>query len=134
MPNIEDLYTGKAIYENLSSEIIKKLKVDGYLDDLSILKEDHINNQFYIFKNGKISALAFYNAYKKRIEEVKEKEMYGIKPRSSGQSFVQHAILNEAIKLITIQGPLMRWLMICVIRTLYMNPKVQHGSRQLLWG
>lgn len=102
--NIQELYTGKAIFENLSSDIIKQIKEKGILNDLSVIESNKVNNQFYIFKNGKLSTLAFYNGIKNRIEKVKEKEAYGIKPRSAGQSFVQHAMLNNDIKLITIQG------------------------------
>ncbi len=102
--NIDELYTGRSIVENLTSDIIQKIKADDVLSDLSLIENNKLNNQFYIFKNGKQSVLAFYSGIKNQLERVKEKKAYGIKPMNAGQTFVQHAILNEDIKLVTVQG------------------------------
>jgi len=50
--NIDQLYTGRSIVENLTSDIIQKIKADGVLSDLSLIENNKLNNQFYIFKNG----------------------------------------------------------------------------------
>ncbi len=102
--NIDELYTGRSVIENLTSELIQKIKTDGTLSDLSMIQNNKVNNQFYIFKNGKQSVLAFYSGLRGQLERVKEKRAYGIKPMSAGQTFVQHAILNDDIKLVTVQG------------------------------
>lgn len=102
--NIDELYTGRSVIENLTSELIQKIKTDGTLSDLSLIQNNKVNNQFYIFKNGKQSVLAFYSGLRNQLERVKEKRAYGIKPMSAGQTFVQHAILNDDIKLVTVQG------------------------------
>jgi PhoH-like ATPase len=102
--NIDQLYTGRSIVENLTSDIIQKIKADDVLSDLSLIENNKLNNQFYIFKNGKQSVLAFYSGLRNQLERVKEKRAYGIKPMSAGQTFVQHAILNDDIKLVTVQG------------------------------
>ena len=102
--NIDELYTGRSVIENLTSELIQKIKTDGTLSDLSVIQNNKVNNQFYIFKNGKQSVLAFYSGLRSQLERVKEKRAYGIKPMSAGQTFVQHAILNDDIKLVTVQG------------------------------
>ena len=102
--NIDELYTGRSVIENLTSGLIQKIKTDGTLSDLSLIQNNKVNNQFYIFKNGKQSVLAFYSGFRNQLERVKEKIAYGIKPMSAGQTFVQHAILNDDIKLVTVQG------------------------------
>lgn len=102
--NIDELYTGRSVIENLTSGLIQKIKTDGSLSDLSLIQNNKVNNQFYIFKNGKQSVLAFYSGLRNQLERVKEKRAYGIKPMSAGQTFVQHAILNDDIKLVTVQG------------------------------
>jgi PhoH-like ATPase len=102
--DIQSLYTGTDFIENLDSEIIRTIFTNGYIEDISFLKKEAINNHFYILKNGKTSTLGYYNPFRNTIDRVEKQYTYGIKPRNAEQTFAMHAILNPEIKLITIQG------------------------------
>jgi PhoH-like ATPase len=102
--DVQNLYTGRTEIPNIDSEVIRKIFNDGYLPDPAFLGNQKSNNQFYILKNGKSSALAFYNPIKEIIERVEKQYTYGIKPRNAEQTFALHAILNPEIKLVTLQG------------------------------
>ena len=102
--NVEELYTGMMLIENLPSEVIVKIYDEGFVtvDDVGI--EDPISNQYFILRNGKSSALAFYNPITKLIERVEKKTSLRIRPRNAEQVFALHALLNPDVKLVTLQG------------------------------
>ena len=62
------------------------------------------DNEYLILKNGKKSVLAYKNPIDNLIERVDKRSVYGIKPRNAEQAFAINAILNSAIKLVTISG------------------------------
>lgn len=102
--DVSDLYLGKEIIEETSSEAIKEIYEKGCLNDTSILGEKPQNNHFYILKNGKASSLAFYNPLEDRLDRVEKINAYGIVPKNAEQAFALHAILNPEVKLVSIQG------------------------------
>jgi len=102
--NVEGLYLGKELVENVSSEAIADIMSKGYIGVSSLKLEHKVDNHYYILKNGKASSLAFYNANTKQIERVEHQSTYGIKPRNAEQNFALHAILNPDINLVTLQG------------------------------
>jgi PhoH-like ATPase len=63
-----------------------------------------IPNHYFILKNGKTSALTFYNPESERIEKIEKHACYKITPRNAEQVFAFHAILNPNVKLVTLQG------------------------------
>lgn len=102
--DVQNLHTGKTEISSMESEQIRKIFNEGFLEDTSFLGKKKAINQFYILKNGKSSALAFYNPFREVVERVEKQYTYGIKPRNAEQTFALHAILNPDIKLITLQG------------------------------
>ncbi|MCB0430053.1 MAG: PhoH family protein [Flavobacteriales bacterium] len=102
--DIKNLYSGRAVIEDIETDVIMKLYKDGELQDTDILGDKKVNNHFFILKNGKASSLAFYSAYDNTIKKVEKQYTYGIKPRNAEQTFAMHAIMNPEIKLVTIQG------------------------------
>jgi PhoH-like ATPase len=102
--NVEELYTGKLLIEDLPSEVIVKLYDEGFVEPSEVGIEDPISNQYYILRNGKSSALAFYNPITKLIERVEKKTSLRIRPRNAEQVFALHALLNPDVKLVTLQG------------------------------
>ena len=102
--NVEELYTGKMLIEDLPSEVIVKLYDEGFIEPSDVGLEDPISNQYYILKNGKSSALAFYNPITKLIERVEKRTSLRIRPRNAEQVFALHALLNPDVKLVTLQG------------------------------
>lgn len=96
--------SGANIIQEVTSEEIQKLYKQGFTDNVEILGDKLAVNQFYILKNGKSSSLAYYNSGAQRIERVEKEYAYGIKPKNAEQAFAMHALLNENIKLVSLQG------------------------------
>lgn len=96
--------SGANIIQEVTSDEIQKLYKQGFTDNVEILGDKLAINQFYILKNGKSSSLAYYNAGAQRIERVEKEYAYGIKPKNAEQAFAMHALLNENIKLVSLQG------------------------------
>ena len=102
--NVEDLFSGKMLVENLDAEVIVKMYEQGYVEPDDIGLFDPIPNQYFILKNGKSSALGFYNPITKLIERVEKYNVQRVRPRNAEQVFAIHAILNDDVKLVTLQG------------------------------
>lgn len=102
--NVDELYTGKKLLEDLPSEVIVKMYDEGFIEPTEIGLDDPIPNQYYILKNGKSSALAFYNPITRLIERVEKRNAHRIRPRNAEQVFAMHALMNPDVKLVTMQG------------------------------
>lgn len=101
--DVKTLFTGIQKIENVDSEDIKELYSKGVLKKLKEI-ENPINNHFYILKNGSSSSLAYFNPKDKQLERVEKNYIYGIKPKNAEQTFAINALMNDEIKLVTIQG------------------------------
>jgi PhoH-like ATPase len=102
--NVDTLYTGNTFVENVTSEVINEVYEKGFCG-VDIIPQDNLgNNHYYILKSEKNSVLVYYNPLEKRLEHVEKRSIYGIKPRNAEQTFAIHAILNPAIKLVSLQG------------------------------
>lgn len=102
--NIDELYTGKALVENLTSDVIIKIYEEGFVTPEEAGIENPVPNQYFILKNGKSSALAYYNPHEKILQRIEKHTSERIKPRNAEQVFAMHAILNPDVKLVTLQG------------------------------
>ena len=102
--NVEELYTGKTMVEGLSREIIDKIYKEGYLEPADINIETPIPNHYFILRNTKNSALAFYNPISEHIELIEKRPVHRITPRNAEQVFALHALMNPEVKLVTLQG------------------------------
>ncbi|MBU2650908.1 MAG: PhoH family protein [Bacteroidetes bacterium] len=102
--DVESLYTGKSLIEGVSKEVIDMLYGTGFCDAKDIGVEKPIPNHYFIARNGKSSALAFYNPVLERVERVEKIAAYRITPRNAEQVFALHAIMNPKVKLVTMQG------------------------------
>ncbi|MFN4123730.1 MAG: PhoH family protein [Flavobacteriales bacterium] len=102
--DVDHLYTGKSVVYGVNVAIIDQLYQTGNCLPEDFLDEKPIINHYYILKNGKHSALCFYNAETKLMEKVDKVSASGIKPRNAEQIFALHAIMNPDVKLVTIQG------------------------------
>ena len=101
--DVTKLYNGNEVIENVDSEYIRELYTKGSTEDLSPIPK-RIDNQYYIFRNGKTSSLAYFNPFNQFVERVEKMYAYGIKPRNAEQTFAIHALLNPEVKLVTMQG------------------------------
>lgn len=98
------MFTGKSVVENVDSDVIRRLYLDGISRKVTALGEKRQNNHFYILKDGSASAMVFHNEQKRVLERVDKSYAYGIKPRNAEQAFALHAIQNPDINLVTICG------------------------------
>ncbi|MBE9492284.1 MAG: PhoH family protein [Bacteroidetes bacterium] len=102
--DVEALYTGKTLIENADKSIIDSLYENGFCMSEDIGIDNPIPNHYFIIKNGRSSALAFYDPIMERINRVEKASAYRITPRNAEQVFALHAIINPKVKLVTIQG------------------------------
>jgi len=102
--DVESLYTGKSVVENVDPTVIDLLYRESACkpEDLGIV--DPIPNHYFILKNEKNSVLTYFNPLSGNIERMEKRSAYRITPRNAEQVFALHAILNPAVKLVTMQG------------------------------
>lgn len=101
--DVKELYTGIEHLEEVDGEVIKNFYKDGSVGQIDSIQKPK-GNHFYIFKNGRTSSLAYYSPLEERFERVEKEYVYGIKPRNAEQAFAISALMNEEIKLVTLQG------------------------------
>jgi len=104
--NIEGIYRGRRIIEDVPEEIIEALYQMPYETSIQWNTEipSFSANEFLILKNGSKSALGLYNAEIRSIKRVDSNICYGIKPRNAEQSFALNALMNNDIPLVTLTG------------------------------
>lgn len=104
--DIEGLYTGSSLIENITRKQIDLLYQQGSYSYKTLFKNKPEANHYFILKSkgDEASALAFYNPETECIERIVKESASGIKPRNVEQAFAMHAVLNPAVKLVTMQG------------------------------
>ena len=102
--NLEGLYRGIAQLDLEESEFIDKIHQMESVHYSEVMKSEPYNNHYFIIKNHRSSTLAYFNPETKNLERVEKRHAYGIKPRNAEQTFAMHALFNNNIKLVTIQG------------------------------
>jgi PhoH-like ATPase len=102
--NVDELYTGKTELLDFSVAIIDELKNNGTVDASQLALPYQDSNHFYILKNKKKSAVAFYDKKSKKLRYIFQESVFNIYPKNAEQSFAIDALLNPDIKLVTIQG------------------------------
>jgi len=102
--NVDELYTGKVVIENVSPEVIDQMYKMGFCEFSVLEIEKPIPNQYFVLKSGRNSILAFYNPIENRIERIDKQPIHRIIPRNAEQVFAAHALLNPEVKLVTISG------------------------------
>jgi len=103
--DIEKLYSGRAIYEDIPGEIIDRFYQDPFqVPAAEVPIEDFLPNQYFILKNQQKSVLAVYNKTEEYFQRVNKEPSYGITPRNSEQTFALHALRNPNIQLVSLAG------------------------------
>jgi len=102
--NVDRLYTGKVLLDNVDAAVIDKIYEKGYcdIDDLNI--EEVRPHQYFILKSSKSSVLGYFNPIYNRVERIDKQPIHRILPRNAEQVFALHALLNPEVKLVTLQG------------------------------
>jgi PhoH-like ATPase len=102
--DVDTLHTGKSIVSNVPDKVINELYEFSFCKVEDALKTKPLKNHYFILKSTRNSVLACYNPIENRLEKVEKRSVYGIKPRNAEQTFAIDAIMNPAIRLVTIQG------------------------------
>ncbi|MGV3596227.1 MAG: PhoH family protein [Bacteroidota bacterium] len=102
--NIDSLYKGITALEDVDSDAIEKLYINGFCSYKELMKDKPFANHYFVLKNNKKSVLCYYNPFTENIEKVDKRTAYGIKPKNAEQAFAMHAIMNPEVQLVTIQG------------------------------
>ncbi len=102
--NIDSLRTGSTTINKVKATIIDEIYVRGFVAASLVIKAKAIANHYYILKNANNAILTWYNKETDCLERVQKTAAYGIKPRNAEQAFAMHAVMNPAIKLVSIQG------------------------------
>lgn len=96
---------GKSEVEKVAIAAIDDLYKTGAVTTKRALgKLEPVNNNYYILKSSKNSALAYYNPIEKNVGHVEKRSVYGIKPKNAEQAFAIHAMMNPDVKLLAITG------------------------------
>jgi PhoH-like ATPase len=103
--NIDDLYKGKNILEEVRSDVIDRLYREGAvpLGQIKLVQEPY-PNEYFILRNTTKSGLAVYNKEARVFRHVQKKRGYGITPRNAEQTFALDALMNDNILLVTLSG------------------------------
>ena len=96
--------SGTYTIDHVDSEVIRQIFTRGKIDEDGILGEKKTPNGYYILKNGKTSSLVVYDEANQQIERIEKEFVYGIKPKNAEQAFAFHALLNNEVKLVALQG------------------------------
>ena len=111
----EDYETGKVDSEvlddsaymhidNVDSDVIRDLYNKEHIPENGLLGAKKTVNGYYVLKNGKTSILAYYNPITDHIDRIDKSFVYGIKAKNAEQAFALHALQNNDIKLVALQG------------------------------
>ncbi|MGB6035984.1 MAG: PhoH family protein [Cryomorphaceae bacterium] len=84
--------------------LIDKLFAAGIGDPKKLKRKKLYANQYFILKHQRKSALAYFNKEESMLERVTDQAAYGVHALNAEQNFAMHALMNPAIKLVTIQG------------------------------
>jgi PhoH-like ATPase len=104
--HVDQLYTGTARFEGLTSALITRFHEEPYAVPVSEVPIDEaiFSHQYFIMKNGSHSALAHYNREAGALERVVKRSAYGIEPRNAEQIFAVDALLRPGAQLVTLTG------------------------------
>lgn len=102
--NVEELYTGKTTLTNVSTTVLDELKAEGSTTTIDLELAPETGNHFYILKSKRKPVTAYHDVKAGTLTTVKPRQVFNIAPRNEEQSMAIHALLNPAVKLVTIQG------------------------------
>ena len=102
---VDELYTGNTESIKASSEQIAAIYNQGFIKAKTILKSHKsLANHYYILKNGSQSVMTRYNPDEDTLHRIIKTAAFGVIPKNAEQTFALDAIMNQDIKLVTIQG------------------------------
>ena len=74
--NIESLYTGSSVIEDVNPDVIDKLYSQSFCEKEDLELGEYFANHYYILKSPSSSALAFFNPVTQRVERVEKRSVF----------------------------------------------------------
>ncbi|MBN1434317.1 PhoH family protein, partial [Candidatus Fermentibacterales bacterium] len=104
--NVEDLYTGSRVIEDADTELIGRFYEDPFEvpGDAIRAGDPPVANQYFIVRNGSLSALARFDSEASAFQRVQKNRSCGIDPRNAEQTFAMDALLRPSLQLVTLTG------------------------------
>ncbi|MBC7566190.1 MAG: PhoH family protein [Pedobacter sp.] len=102
--NVDELYSGMAVITKVPQAYIDRLKEEGSNGVGSLDIPYEAANLFYILKTGRKVTPTWFDSKSRQLYPVETRSVFNISPRNHEQAFAIHALLNNEIKLVTIQG------------------------------
>ncbi len=104
--DITSLYRGYRVAESVPEEVIRRLYAAPHAAEPRSLRldEDLRPNEYLILRNGKLSALARFDAVTGSLRHIEKASAYGILPRNAEQTFALDALTNDDVQLVTMTG------------------------------
>jgi PhoH-like ATPase len=104
--NIQQLYTGTRVEENVDPELITRMYTPPYEFPSAELPVEKalLPNEYLILRGERKSALAVYDDELNLIKHVDKVPSFGITPRNAEQTYALDAIVNDSIKLVSLTG------------------------------
>ncbi len=104
--NIQKLYTGTRVEENVDPEQINRMYTPPYEFPASELPVEQplLPNEYLILRGERKSALGVYDDELNLIRHVDKVPAFGITPRNAEQTYALDAILNDSIRLVSLTG------------------------------
>lgn len=104
--HISEIYKGYQFEEDVSKELIDQMYEEPYEINRSDLKTKKkiLPNEFIVMRNKKKSALGYLEPNEIKIKRVEKLTISGITPRNVEQTFALHALMNPAVRLVTVSG------------------------------
>ncbi|GAB2703376.1 PhoH family protein [Mucilaginibacter koreensis] len=102
--NLDELYSGKSSVDKLPEKNINHFLKQQVVAPADLGITPPPGNRFYVLNSKNKTALGFYNSNSGAVEHVSEQPVFNIHPKNPEQAFAIHALLDPAIKLVTIQG------------------------------
>lgn len=102
--NVEELYTGKTVIDKFDDKLSTLLVKSGSISVSEANFKLPGESCFLILKNKRRSVSAYYDKKNEVFQYIPRRSVYSIEPRNPEQAFAIHALMDPAIKLVTIQG------------------------------
>ena len=102
--DVDHLYCGKSDLEIDDPAPIVRVYEHGAVTPEAVGVESPVANHYFILRSPHNSALVWFNPATGMLERVHKNPAYGILPRNAEQTFALHAIVNQAVPLVSISG------------------------------
>ncbi|PST83213.1 ribonuclease [Pedobacter yulinensis] len=103
--NVDELYTGRTLCRNFPAPLLEQVRAGAAASQELLQNLPATNaNHFYILKSGRKGLNAFFSVSDGMLLPVQNRQAFKISPKNPEQAFAMHALLDPALKLVTIQG------------------------------